>query len=171
MTILAAEVPFLDVEASALSLWLDAPVLEPIIARSFQLGAVTVRASVLSASHQVVVASAGAVVLSEVVSCHRPSDALPPSRERGGYHFASSVEQLPAAAFDAEVSRMRAIAEDPARHVVAASFPGPGSALTMIEVCHLRTGYVAWQSWHTYPGARTIVSTRSSIDLTIESTR
>ncbi|WP_116947663.1 DUF2617 family protein [Jiangella endophytica] len=151
------DVPYVDTRAADLVWTLDHPVV-PALALT-AAGPLELR--VLGASHQVVL---DGVV--ETVACLPGEPARLPGavrREVGGwtYRFRASVEELPATVLRARVGELRRLAAVPG--AVVAAFPSDPDAVTALRADRLDAGAVGWSTWHAYPGAGQLVTTRTEL--------
>lgn len=151
------DVPYVDTRAGDLVWTLDHPVV-PALALT-TAGPLELR--VLGASHQVVVGD-----LVETVAClpGLPAD-LPGSvhRTAGGwtYRFTATVEELPPSALRARVGELRTLAAEV--DTVVAAFPAGPDAVTALRADRLGPDAVGWSTWHAYPGAGQLVTTRTEL--------
>jgi hypothetical protein len=116
---------------------------------------------VLGASHQVKVGR-----LIETLACQpgrRPY--LPPEHQQDGYSFSSNVETMSRRKLIARVHGLKAMADD--RNALLVAFAGDPLALTAMRASD-SGGSIEWETWHVYPQAGQIVSTRSTVQ-TLES--
>ncbi|KUH38825.1 MULTISPECIES: DUF2617 family protein [Streptomyces] len=157
------DTPYLDTDADQLSFALGLPSRGALAERTVTVAGVEVHLRLLGASHQVF---AGPV--RETVAC-LPGSAprgLPESAARDfdgrRYSFGARTQTLDAAAFGAEVARIRDRADAHPRALYGL-FPGSVDAVTALTVDADDTG-LSWRTWHTYPGSRRIVATRSRLE-------
>lgn len=157
------DVPYVDTRAADLVWTLDHPVVPALALTTVDLpgsvGGLELR--VLGASHQVVLGD-----LVETVACVPGEPARLPGdvrREVRGwaYRFRANVEELPAATLRARVGELRRLAAEPA--VVLAAFPADPDAVTALRAERLDAGTVGWSTWHAYPGAGQLVTTRTEL--------
>lgn len=151
------DVPYVDTRASDLVWTLDHPPVPPLALTA--AGSLELR--VLGASHQVVLGD-----LVETVACLPGEPARLPGdvrREVRGwtYHFRATVEELPAATLRARVGELRRLAAEPA--AVVAAFPADPDAVTALRAGPLDAHAVGWSTWHAYPGAGQLVTTRTEL--------
>ncbi|RIQ19493.1 DUF2617 family protein [Jiangella rhizosphaerae] len=151
------DVPYVDTRASDLVWTLDHPLVSPLALT--MAGPLELR--VLGASHQVVFGD-----LVETVACLPGRPARLPGdvrREAGGwtYRFRATVEELPATTLRARVGELRRLAAEPA--AVVAAFPSDPDAVTALRAGRLDAGAVGWSTWHAYPGAGQLVTTRTEL--------
>ncbi|MFE1579699.1 DUF2617 family protein [Streptomyces fradiae] len=159
---IALETPYLDTDADQLSFSLDHPVREALAVRDLTVGGLDVQLRLLGASHQV---CAGPVL--ETVAClSGAGGGLPGTAayDFDGWHYAfgARVEEYPAGRFRAEVARLRELADAHPRALYGV-FPGSADAVTALVVERDGAG-PAWRTWHTYPGSRRIVATRTRLE-------
>ncbi|WP_228975854.1 DUF2617 family protein [Streptomyces sp. DH12] len=156
------DTPYLDTDADQLAFTLGHPARRALAERTLTVGGVDVRLRLLGASHQVF---AGPV--RETVAC-LPGSArgLPESAARDfagrRYSFGARTSTLDPAAFGAEVARIRERADAHPRALYGL-FPGSADAVTALTV-DTDGSALTWRTWHTYPGSRRIVATRSRLE-------
>jgi hypothetical protein len=168
-TLVEVAVPFLDSRASDLRWALDLPEQPAVATRAVPIGdgdaGGVVELRVLGGSHQVVVRRPGRPDFTETVAC-RLADATPlpdlsDDLRRPGYRFAARTERHPvdrlAALVDALLERL---AGD--RRALLGRFPGHPHAVTALSVDAAPP--LSWRTWHAYPQAGELVTTRSSLD-------
>lgn len=153
------DVPYVDTRAADLVWTLDHPVV-PALALT-TAGPLQLR--VLGASHQVVAADHGLV---ETVACLPGVPADLPGEVRrvvGGwrYRFEAIVEELTTAALRDRVGELRRLATEAA--TVVAAFPADRDAVTALRADRLDADTVGWSTWHAYPGAGQLVTTRTEL--------
>jgi hypothetical protein len=161
------DVPFQDATAAQLTWSLDEPP-QPALA-TLDVGlprpvGLRLELRLLGASHQVLVRDPadGRVRCNELVAC-RPGQAggrLPGAVVRHldarlAYRFAYEVRRVDAAVLAHEAEQLLADHEAPARRLVGA-FPGDRHAVTAIHATD-----DGWRTWHLYPQAGEIVTTRT----------
>ena len=158
----AAETTFADTRAADLGLSLEAVELDVLASLRLAIPGGSLELRVLGASHQVVLDVDGAATW-ETLACGVDGD-LPAERatalERRRHRFTSSIRRR----VDPAVLAARLLddlAPDPDALVVA--FPGSPDALTAIRAFDLAPGRCAWASWHLYPEAGEVVTTRSQV--------
>lgn len=123
---------------------------------------------VLGASHQVLVHGGGALVCSETVACDLPGAEPLPTTARsehpqsGSYEFSSEVQQLDANALVTAVDDLEQDLEG-RDHTLVGRFPGVPHATTALAVDVLTRGLLTWRTWHAYPQAGELVTTRSRL--------
>ncbi|TDE16009.1 DUF2617 family protein [Jiangella asiatica] len=160
------DVPYVDTRAADLAWTLKHPLVPALALTSVPLASGgTLELRVLGASHQVVVREPGGVVV-ETVACLPGEPAYLPGdvrRRPGGwhYHFRAEVEELPAAGVRERVRDLRALACDGA--AVVAAFPADPDAVTAMRLTRAETGRLGWATWHAYPGAGQLVTTRTEL--------
>jgi hypothetical protein len=156
------DVPYVDTRAGDLVWTLDHAVVPALALTTVELtGGGVLELRVLGASHQVVLGD-----LVETVAClpgepaRLPADVL--RKARGWtYRFRATVEQLPAATLRARVGELRRLAAEPA--AVVAAFPADPDAVTALRAGRVDAGSVGWSTWHAYPGAGQLVTTRTEL--------
>lgn len=152
------DVPYVDTRAGDLVWTLDHPVVPALAVTT--VGRLELR--VLGASHQVVLGD-----LVETVACLPGEPARLPgdvSRQAGGwtYRFRATVEELPAATLRARVGELRRLAAEPT--TVLAAFPSDPDAVTALRADGSgRPDAAGWSTWHAYPGAGQLVTTRTEL--------
>lgn len=166
-------VPFEDAVAGELALSLQLVTVDSLASTHASMGDWQVTLSILGSSHQVV-ARGPAGELVETVAC---AGHLPPSlragfarmplhrnavSRAGAYRFDSSVQRLAPAAFARVVAAVPTTCQAAAARIVGA-FPGATYALTALACSPGDGGSLAWTTWHTYPTAGEIVTTRSTL--------
>lgn len=150
-------VPYVDTRAADLVWTLDHPVV-PALAEQVA-GPLQLR--VLGASHQVVLDG-----LVETLAClpgvpaDLPGDVRRPAGG-WGYRFRSTVEDLGPAQVRARAEELRRLAAGPA--AVVAAFPGDPDAVTALRADRLDADAAGWSTWHLYPGAGQLVTTRTEL--------
>lgn len=158
----AAQTSFADTKAADLALSFEEVELDVLASLRLVVPGGSLELRVLGASHQVVL-EAGDASTWETLACGVPGD-LPTERatasDRRRHHFTSSIRRRvdPAPLAD---RLLHDLAPDPAALVVA--FPGSPHALTAIRAFDLRRRGCAWESWHLYPEAGEVVTTRSQV--------
>ena len=157
-------VPYVDASATDLCWALAATGLPPLASVDLEVGAASVRLTILGASHEVV-ATVGAATCVEAVACGVPGCPLPASASRRvsglRYRLASEVLHLP----PAELSRRTARLHDelgPDRLALVAAFPGEPEALTAVAVWG-HGGSIGWRTWHAYPRSGELVATETVV--------
>lgn len=165
MSVHLLEVEPRDVAAEALGLLLHAPApaaLAETTLRDGRGGLLTL--GVLAASH-VVTAILPGHRLTEEVSCDAigaGGQELPQHSQLGGYQLTTVTRQVRRTELEEIAARLRGRAQR-SDSWLCATFPGAGSAMTVMTAGALPSRGWVWESWHLYPGALTssIVTTRS----------
>lgn len=151
------DVPYVDTRAADLVWTLDHPVV-PALALNVA-GPLQLR--VLGASHQVALDG-----LIETVACLPGEPARLPGvvrrRAHGWtYDFRATVEELAPAVLRARVRELHRLAAAP--DAVVAAFPSDPDAVTALRADRLDARAVGWSTWHAYPGAGQLVTTRTEL--------
>lgn len=132
------------------------------------VGGWQVELRVLGASHQVLVHGEGALLCSETVACDLagaeplPTTARSELPQTGSYEFSSEVLHLDADALVTAVDELEHDL-DGRDHTLVGRFPGMPHAITALTVDVLANGLLAWRTWHAYPQAGELVTTRSRL--------
>lgn len=156
-------VPYLDTRAEHLSFALDRPKQRALAVTVTQVAGVRVELRLLGASHQVF---AGPVA--ETLACLPGEGGGPPpcvSREFGGwrYRFTSRVHHCAAGELTRRTTALRrSLTDRPG--ALWGVFPGSPDALTALLAWEPAAGGISWQTWHAYPQADQLVTTRTRLE-------
>ncbi|RKN45690.1 DUF2617 family protein [Streptomyces hoynatensis] len=156
-------VPYLDTCAEQLSFALGLPEKEALAVAEAEVDGVRVELRLLGASHQVF---AGPV--RETLACLPGGGSGPPravTREIAGwrYRFTSRVRRCAAGELTGLTGALR---RDLAGRsgALCGVFPGSPDALTALLAWRPAAGGIAWSTWHAYPQAGQLVTTRTRLE-------
>lgn len=158
----AAETSFADTRAADLALSLEVVELDVLASLRLAVPGGSLELRVLGASHQVVLEADDAATW-ETLACGVDGD-LPAERATAVAHrrhrFTSSVRL----GVDPAPLAARLLADlEPHPDALVVAFPGSPHALTAVRAFDLGPRRCAWASWHLYPEAGEVVTTRSQV--------
>ncbi|MGI8330755.1 DUF2617 family protein [Actinomadura scrupuli] len=155
----ALDAAYADARAETLCFTLDEPPIDGLVTLPLLVGGVRAELRLLGSAHQVI---AGPVTETVATLPGRPGP-LPYSlgREVGGwsYRFTADVYRRAAADFQSATSFLRKYLAD-REDALAGTYPGAPDAISAILLRPVARG-LDWRTWHTFPGTREIVVTRS----------
>lgn len=159
MTLYDLDVTPDDVSAGALGYRIDTGPAPESLATSLlehPRHPVSLRLSILGASHAVTLVVNGRDTVTEEVSCRASTSGvgLPGTGESrsgpwGAHHLTGTVETVSPVGFATLVEQLTRRA-DCGPEVLAGRFPGPEGALTVVAATAVATGW-EWRTWHLYP--------------------
>lgn len=145
-----AQAPFIDTRPEDLTYSTSTPILPALATKT--LGQLEMR--VLGASHQIRIGN-----WIETLACQQGrSPNLPRAIEAPGYKYQCEVQQHTPESLASEVASITEHVQ--ATGGLAVAFQGDPLALTGIVASECQDRY-EWQTWHVYPTAQQIVTTRS----------
>ena len=153
---------FADAKAADLALSLEEVELDVLASLRLAVPGGSLDLRVLGASHQVVLEADDATTW-ETLACGVAGE-LPAERataiDRRRHHFTSTIRRGldPAPVAGRLLDELAADA-----HALVVAFPGSPHALTAVRAFDLGPGRCDWASWHLYPEAGEVVTTRSQV--------